>query len=172
MTATVDPKKVDPDKVVDVDIFSEETRQNWFELAAEWATRPPFYVINHETPQVVISRYADVRDALMSKDRFTTEPPATATAHFDAFMGLPHLAVLNGEAHDRIRQILQPWIGAAGVAKLHAEIERHVNELIDEVEQQGGPAEVVEGFARKLFRGSCSERCSGSASQSSQCSSA
>ncbi len=154
MATAADTPKLDASKIVDIDVFSEETRQNWFEFATEWAKSTPFYVINHDIPQAVVARNKDVKEVLLDAKRFTSTPPAAASAHFDAFMGLTHLGVLNGPAHDRIRRILQPWFGAGGVRKLEGEIERHVNELVDALEAKqarGEQVDLIWDYSRQLI---------------------
>jgi cytochrome P450 len=142
---------LDPSLLADVDLFSDQTRQEWFALASGWATRAPFYVINHGIPQVVVGRYADVREVLMSPERFTSTPPAQASDRFDAFMGLPHIGAMNGEPHDRIRRILQNWFGAAGIARYDKAIDRHIEQLLDELEASNGEIDVVPAFSRELI---------------------
>jgi metallophosphoesterase superfamily enzyme len=46
----------DPDKsnVLDIDLGSAEFKANAHRHMAEWARRPPFYVLGHGHPQVVV----------------------------------------------------------------------------------------------------------------------
>ncbi len=154
MDATTQPdfsSFIDPENVVDVDLFSDEVRQNWRKLAAEWAQRPPFFVVNYGIPQLVVSRYADVKEVFMSKDKFTSRPPEAASARFDAFMGLPHLGAMDGAPHDRVRRILQPWFGRGGVAQHHPSVQRVIAELLDEIEARGNEFDVVSELGRELI---------------------
>jgi cytochrome P450 len=146
-----DISQIDPTSVLDVDIFSDDTRQRWRELAVDWATRPPFYVVNFGIPQVVIGRYDDVREAFTSPDRITSTPPPASSERFDAFMGLPHIAVMNGPPHDRVRRILQPTFSSAGIERYGEAIETHINELLDEIEARGNEFDVIPDFSRKLI---------------------
>lgn len=146
----VDVSTLERDNVVDVDVSSEETRQNWFALATEWARRPPFYVINHGTPQAVVGRYKDVKEVVLSPERFTTTPPAEAGALLDPFMGLPTFVRRNGPEHVRLRRIIQPWFGGAGVAKVEASIEQHVAEAMDDLEKHPNPVDLVANFSNQL----------------------
>jgi cytochrome P450 len=142
---------LDPTRVVEVDIFSDDARQRWMTLAAEWAQQPPFFVVNYGIPQVVVGRYADVRDVLMSPERFTSTPPPAAGERFDAFMGLPHVGAMNGDPHDRVRRILQPFFGTGGIAQYQPSIERHVETLLDEIEARGDEFDAVVDFSRQLI---------------------
>ena len=142
---------VDPANVVDVDLFAEDTRQRWRALAAEWATRPPFFVINYGIPQLVVARYRDVKEVLMDPRRFTSDPPPQASARFDAFMGLPHLGAMDGAPHDRVRRILQPWFGRNGLAEHHPSIDRVIGELLDEIEARGNEFDAVSELTRQLI---------------------
>lgn len=154
MAIAVNVEHLDRDRILDVDIFADEIRQNWLGHAADWATRPPFYILSLGIPQVVVARNKDVREVLRAPERFHSTPPAEASAHFDVFMGLPVISLLNGAPHDRIRRILQPWFGGQGIARLESEIERHVDELSAEIEAKeagGGQIDFVWDFAFKLI---------------------
>jgi cytochrome P450 len=150
-TPAFDLDSLDPSTVLDVDLFADDTRQDWFTRAADWATRPPFYVVNFGVPQVVVGRYADVREALMAPERFTSTPPVTAGARFDAFMGLTHLGTVNGTPHDRLRRILQPWFSSNGIARYEDSIETEIARLLDELESTGPEFDAIADFSRELI---------------------
>jgi hypothetical protein len=52
--------ELDRSKVVDLDLGSNEFKQNARNILAEWAKQPPFYVFSFGPPQVVCGRHADV----------------------------------------------------------------------------------------------------------------
>lgn len=142
---------LDPRKILDIDLFSDDTKQNWFSLATDWARRPPFYVVNYGIPQVVVCRYEDVRSVFMAPDLFTSKQPEVASDRFDAFMGLTHVGTMDGPPHDRVRRILQPWFGTGGMARYEPDIARHVATLLDEIEEGGGEFDAVSQFSRLLI---------------------
>ena len=147
----MDISQIDPASVLDIDIFSDDTRQRWREFAVDWATRPPFYVVNYGIPQVVLGRYDDVRGAFTSPDTITSTPPPDTSERFDAFMGLPHVAVMNGPPHDRVRRILQPTFSSAGIERYGEFIEAHVHGLLDEIEARGDEFDAVADFSERLI---------------------
>ncbi|MDB5420559.1 MAG: hypothetical protein JWR59_506, partial [Brevundimonas sp.] len=138
--------QLDPGRVVDIDVASEETRSNWLSLAAEWATRPPFYVMIGGKPEVIVSRYADVRKVFMSPADFRTTPPPMS----GPFANFPHVGQTDGAQHDRLRRILQPWFGPAGIAAYNDRIEAHIDALLDEIEARGDAVDLVRDFTHKL----------------------
>lgn len=143
---------LDPDHIVDVDIFSEETRRNWQALATDWAKRSPFYVINFGLPQVVTSRHADVRTVYMQTDVFTQRLPGGEVFYPEDKMGaLPHLQKIDGTAHRRLRTIFAPWFGAAGVDRFEPVIKEEVKQLVDELQAQGNEVDIVSQFSNKLM---------------------
>ena len=66
---------LDRDKVVDLDLGSSEFKQNARSILAQWAKRPPFYVLSSGPPQVVCGRYADVHEVFSDTARFSSEVP-------------------------------------------------------------------------------------------------
>ena len=48
--------EIDRSKVIDVDLGSSDFKQNARAILAEWARRPPFYVIASGPPQVICDR--------------------------------------------------------------------------------------------------------------------
>jgi cytochrome P450 len=147
----VDVTRLDPDDIVDIDFDSDELRENWFELAAAWARRPPFYVIDRGVPNAVVSRNSEVREVLLSPERFTPLPPKSVGARFDPFFGLPTFAKRDGASHDRLRRLTMPWFGSGAAARVEGSIGRHVNEVMDELEAKGDPVDLVADFASKLM---------------------
>ena len=81
--------ELDRSNVVDVDLGSFEFKQNARASLAEWAKRPPFYVLSNGPPQVVCGRYSDVHEVFSDPARFSSEVPRTRRGYeqFDKFMG-------------------------------------------------------------------------------------
>src|SRR5262249_19529651 len=71
------PTELDSSKVVDVDLGSPQFKQNARVSLAEWAKRPPFYVLSNGPPQVICGRYADVHEVFSDPVRFSSEVPRT-----------------------------------------------------------------------------------------------
>src|ERR1700731_5349171 len=67
--------ELDRSNVVDVDLGSAEFKANAHRHMAEWARRPPFYVLGNGPPQVVVGRYADVHRVFSDTDTFKSEMP-------------------------------------------------------------------------------------------------
>ena len=69
------PADLDESNVVDIDLGSAEFKANAHRHMAEWARRPPFYVLGHGQPQVVVGRYADVHKVFSDTQTFASEMP-------------------------------------------------------------------------------------------------
>ena len=91
------------------------------DFAADWATRPPFFVVKLGMPMAVISRNKDVREVLLAPERFTSTPPRMRGASFDAFMGLTHLGVMDGPRTTAVGGSCSS-VRAAGVRNFESEI--------------------------------------------------
>ena len=66
---------LDGRNVVDIDLGSAEFKANAHRHMAEWARRPPFYVLGQGQPQVVVGRYADVHKVFSDTQTFASEMP-------------------------------------------------------------------------------------------------
>src|SRR5260221_277683 len=64
---------LDKSNVVDLDLGSAEFKANAHRHMAEWARRPPFYVLGHGHPQVVVGRYVDVQKVFSDTETFASE---------------------------------------------------------------------------------------------------
>jgi cytochrome P450 len=114
--------ELDPSKVVEVDLGSFEFKQNARASLAEWAKRPPFYVLSNGPPQVVCGRYSDVHEVFSNPSRFSSEVPRTGRGYeqFDKFMGVEILAQIDGERHARLRRLLMPAFSSRSMARIEA----------------------------------------------------
>ena len=102
---------LDTSNVVDIDLGSDEFKQNARSILADWARRPPFYVLAHGPAQVVCGRYADVHQVFADTERFSSEmPKGPGFEQFDKFMGVQFVTQMDGERHAQNSQI-----AAAGV---------------------------------------------------------
>lgn len=145
--------ELDPERIVNVDILSDETRTNWRKLAAEWATMPPFYVFNFGIPQVVTSRHADVRAVYSQPSTFSQNRPADAGKGDEMMRSLPRLGSMDGAPHRRLRTLLAPWFNAAGVDGFEPTIKAEIEQLVDELEAsaQDNVVDIVPQFSNKLI---------------------
>jgi cytochrome P450 len=157
MTAPV--KVPDPGNVVDLHIGTEEFRNNFQEIAASWATRPPFYVVADGVLQVYVCRYADIQEVFRAQDRFTVELPKTPDmSSFDLFNGVRVGFREDGEFHLRLRRLIAPLFGNKALAdNFEPGIRATVSQMIDEIEARDDKrfdfmADFAENFiARILF---------------------
>jgi cytochrome P450 len=107
--------ELDRSKVVDLDLGSNEFKQNARNILAEWAKQPPFYVFSFGPPQVVCGRHADVHEVFSDTERFSSElPRGHGFEQFDKFMGVQFITQMDGERHARIRRLLMPAFSALG----------------------------------------------------------
>lgn len=157
MTAPV--KVPDPGNVVDLQVGTEEFRNNFQEIAASWATRPPFYVVADGVLQVYVCRYADIQEVFRAQDRFTVELPKTPDmSSFDLFNGVRVGFREDGEFHLRLRRLIAPLFGNKALADNYEPgIRATVSQMIDEIEARDDKsfdfmADFAENFiARILF---------------------
>ena len=104
---------LDRSKIVALDFTTAEFRQQAHRLIADWATRPPFYVLGKGPPQVIVGRYADVHEVFSDAERFASElPKGPGYEQYDKFMGLTFLTQTDGAQHARQRRLLIPAFSA------------------------------------------------------------
>jgi cytochrome P450 len=150
-TNTFDLTLLDPARIADVDLMGGTVLQDWQDYASRWATEPPFYVVNYGFAQVITARYADVREVLLDRDRFTAETPeGSPLGLFDIFKGLPQLNAMEGESHDRLRRLLMPFFSPEGIATFGPAIAALVAEMLDAVDAQGGEFDAMLAVAEPL----------------------
>jgi len=149
----IDISKLDPANIVDLDLGSDPVRQEMISLlAADWAKRPPFYIINQGIPQVVVGRYNDLLDVYRDNDHFTSTPPKLpGYERFDIFNGIQTIAQSDGGEHDRVRKAFAASFGPGAINGMDEVIRRFVNNMLDEVEALNGPFDFMHDFAGKLI---------------------
>ena len=137
--------ELDRRNVVDVDLGSDEFKANAHRHMAEWARRPPFYVLGKGPPQVVVGRYADVHKVFSDTETFNSEMPqrsglgaipqvhGRAVRHADGrraacppspsadagVLVAPHRAAA-GQHHDDHRRLARPDRGERAEVRRHA----------------------------------------------------
>ena len=131
--------ELDRSNVVDVDLGSAEFKANGHRHMAEWATRPPFYVLRKGAPpQVIVGRYADVQKVFSDTATFRSEmPKGPGWEQFHKFMDAQFVTQMDGEQHLRIRRLLMPAFSSRRVQQLQDEIGKMIDGMLDKVEAKG-----------------------------------
>lgn len=143
--------ELDCSKVVDIDLGASAFKQNAHHIVAEWARRPPFYVLSNGPPQVVCGRYADVQEVFADPVRFSSEVPrGRGFEQFDKFMGVQFITQMDGERHARLRRLLLPAFSARSLARLEARITEIVDAMLDAIDRGGAEFDAMEDFGAQL----------------------
>jgi cytochrome P450 len=145
---------LDASNVVDLDLGSTEFKQNARRLMAEWARRPPFYVLSNGPPQVVCGRYAHVHEVFADTERFSSEmPKGPGFEQFDKFMGVQFITQMDGERHARIRRLLMPAFSSRRLAQLEARITEIIDGMLDNIEHGGNDFDGMADYGAQLVVG-------------------
>jgi cytochrome P450 len=95
----------------------------------------------------VLTRYRDVRNALLDWQTFSSGTPGVTSIPSSVRRDFPELPLeVDPPEHAKYRDIEAPWFSRASVAKLEADVRRIANELIDDFIGDGC-ADVVQQFA-------------------------
>jgi cytochrome P450 len=130
--------ELDRRNVVDVDLGSDEFKANAHRHMAEWARRPPFYVLGKGPPQVVVGRYADVHRVFSDTETFASEmPKGPGWEQFHKFMDAQFVTQMDGAQHARLRRLLMPAFSSRRVEQLQASITTIIEKMLDRIEAQG-----------------------------------
>jgi len=145
---------LDTSNVVDVDLGGSELKRNARAILAQWAKRPPFYVLASGPPQVVCGRYADVHEVFSDTGRFSSElPRVRGFEQFDKFMGVQFITQMDGERHARIRRLLMPAFSSRSLALLEARIEEIIEGMLDRIEAGGDEFDGMRDYGAQLVVG-------------------
>ena len=145
---------LDMSNVVDVDLGGSELKRNARAILAQWAKRPPFYVLASGPPQVVCGRYADVHEVFSDTGRFSSElPRVRGFEQFDKFMGVQFITQMDGERHARIRRLLMPAFSSRSLALLEARIEEIIEGMLDRIEAGGDEFDGMRDYGAQLVVG-------------------
>jgi cytochrome P450 len=143
------------DRFVDVDLASEELRQNFRTVLAEWAQRPPFYVMQNGLPQAVCARFSDMKEVMNDRARFSSVPPEEKSAmrRFmpNKFMRVTPPTQMEGPQHARLRRLINPAFSDAAIAEFRPKAKTIISGLLDEVEAGGPSFDAMHDFASKLM---------------------
>ena len=130
--------ELDRRNVVDVDLGSDAFKANAHRHMAEWAKRPPFYVLGHGQPQVVVGRYADVHRVFSDTETFASEMPSgPGWEQFHKFMSAQFVTQMDGAQHARLRRLLMPAFSSRRVEQLQASITTIIERMLDRIEANG-----------------------------------
>ena len=132
------PAELDKSNVVDIDLGSAEFKANAHRHMAEWARRPPFYVLGHGHPQVVVGRYADVHQVFSDTQTFASEMPrGLGWEQFNKLMDAQFVTQMDGEQHARVRRLLIPAFSSRRIEQLQERITAIVDGMLDRIEANG-----------------------------------
>jgi cytochrome P450 len=105
---------------------------------AEWARRPPFYVLGQGQPQVIVGRYADVHRVFSDTETFASEMPrGPGWEQFNKIMDAQFVTQMDGEQHARVRRLLMPAFSSRRIEQLKESITTMVDGMLDEIEKNG-----------------------------------
>jgi cytochrome P450 len=145
---------LDRNKIVPLDFATAEFRQQAHRLVADWATRPPFYVLGKGPPQVIVGRYADVHEVFSDAERFASElPKGPGYEQYDKFMGLTFLTQTDGAQHARLRRLLVPAFSAHRMEQIESSITAIVEGMLDDIERTGPEFDGMAQYGAKLVIG-------------------
>ena len=148
------PITLDPDKIVDIDLGGSAFKLNARRIMAEWAQRPPFYVLSAGPPQVVCGRYADVLEVFSDTARFSSEMPrGRGFEQFDKFMGVQFITQMDGERHARIRRLLMPAFSSRSLARMEGRITEIIEGMLDRIAAGGVAFDGMRDYGAQLVVG-------------------
>jgi cytochrome P450 len=131
--------QIDRNNVVDIDLGDAEFKANGHRHMAEWARRPPFYVMKKGAPpQVIVGRYADVHKVFSDTETFASEMPrGPGWEQFHKVMDAQFVTQMDGTQHARIRRLLMPAFSSRRIEQLKASITTIIDGLLDKIEANG-----------------------------------
>jgi cytochrome P450 len=147
--------ELDRDKIVDLDFGSAEFRRNAHRHVAEWARRPPFYVVGENGPtQVIVGRYAHVHEVFSDAERFASKlPRGPGFEQFDKFMGIEFMTQMDGEQHARLRRLLMPAFSSRRMAQVDASIAQIIEGMLDDIERDGPAFDAMKQYGARIVVG-------------------
>jgi cytochrome P450 len=130
--------EIDRNNVVDIDLGNAEFKANAHRHMAEWARRPPFYVLGKGPPQVIVGRYADVHKVFSDTETFSSEmPKGPGWEQYHKFMEAQFVTQMDGAQHARVRRLLMPAFSSRRIAQLEARITEIIDGMLDRAEANG-----------------------------------
>ena len=145
------PLDLDAGNVVDIDLGSAEFKANAHRHMAEWARRPPFYVLGQGQPQVVVGRYADVHKVFSDTQTFASEMPrGPGWEQFNKIMDAQFVTQMDGEQHARVRRLLMPAFSSRRIEQLKESITGIVDGMLDRIEANGPAFDGMQDYGAHL----------------------
>src|SRR5271166_1046023 len=143
---------IDPDNVVELDPGSAEFKANAHRHMAEWARRRPFYMVGPgQRPQLVVGRYADVRQVFSDTETFASEMPrGPGWEQFNKIMDAHFVTQMDGEQHARVRRLLMPAFSSRRIAQLEESIGKIVDGMLDSIEANGSEFDGMQDYGAHL----------------------
>ena len=144
--------EIDPDNVVQLDPGSPEFKANAHRHVAEWARRRPFYIVGSgQHPQVVVGRYADVRQVFSDAETFASGMPrGPGWEQFNKIMDAQFVTQMDGEQHARVRRLLMPAFSSRRIAQLEESIGKIVDSMLDRIEANGPEFDGMKDYGAHL----------------------
>jgi cytochrome P450 len=144
--------EIDPDNVVQLDPGSAEFKANAHRHVAEWARRRPFYIVGPgQHPQVVVGRYADVRQVFSDAETFASGMPrGPGWEQFNKIMDAQFVTQMDGEQHARVRRLLMPAFSSRRIAQLEESIGKIVDGMLDRIEANGPEFDGMKDYGAHL----------------------
>ena len=141
---------LDPSRFVDVDLYSQEIKADPSKWFLQWADKPPFYVMVHGRPNVVICRHEQVKWALTDYETISAVPkPGWGAEYLDYFNGLPILVEVDPPQHTRLRRLMQPAFTPRRVSLFQDGINQLIDELIEHAASKGS-FDLITEFSQPL----------------------
>ena len=145
------PAELDRTNVVDVDLGGVEFKANAHRYVAEWARRPPFYVLGEGPPQVVVGRYADVHRVFSDTETFKSEVPrGPGWEQFNKIMFAQFVTQMDGEQHARVRRLLLPAFSSRRIQQLEDSITSIVDGMLNRIEANGPEFDGMQDYGAQL----------------------
>ncbi|MDB5686533.1 MAG: hypothetical protein JWR77_1122 [Rhizorhabdus sp.] len=143
-------------RFVDVDLASEEVRQNFRVYLSEWAKSPPFYVLQNGSPQAVVSRFNDMKEVLTDRARFSSVPPPERNPRLRKFMPNKFMRVtpptqMEGPPHARIRRLANPAFSDSAIDRLEPQVRRVIEEMVAGLRATGPVFDAMDEFGSQLM---------------------
>lgn len=147
---------LDPENFVDIDLQTDIVRQQFPGILADWARRPPFYIVQNGNPQVIVARHADMKEVLNGRGRFAATPPADSTPGMRKFVPNKFMRVtpptqMEGPPHARIRRLINPAFSESAVLRFEPVIAQRLGAMIDRIERNGPAFEAMGDLCAQLM---------------------
>jgi len=145
---------LDPSKISEIELGGRQLKDNSRQVLYQWATTPPFYILNNGPPQVIVGRYADVHEVFTDPSRFSSQVPrGKGYEQFDRFLGQQFVTQMDGEQHARVRRLLMAAFTPKRLAQLERRMIEIINELLDDIERSGPVFDAMNQYGAQLVVG-------------------